>query len=47
MFLLVIFKFLELFVDSQTANDKYSLPNRENLSQPIEMQLSETQKEFS
>ena len=30
-----------------TANDKYSLLNRDNLTQPIHMQLSQKQKNFS
>ena len=30
-----------------TANDKYSLPNSENVSQPMQMQLSKKQKAFS
>ena len=39
--LLVICKFLRLFVSRFTADDKYSLLNRENLMKPIQMQLSE------
>ena len=30
-----------------TADDKYSLLNRDNLTQPIQIQLSEKQKTFS
>ena len=30
-----------------TADDKYSPLNRENLKQPIQMQLSQKQKSFS
>ena len=40
MSLLVIHKILELFVNLLTADDKYSLLNRDNLAQPIMMQLS-------
>ena len=39
-------KALELFVNTLTADDKYSLPNRDNLRQPIRMQLSQKQKSF-
>ena len=35
--LLVIFKILELFAKTLTADDKYSLLNRDNLSQPIKI----------
>ena len=37
--LLVICKILRLFVNTSTVNDKYSLDNRDNLRQPIEMLL--------
>ena len=30
-----------------TADDKYSLPNRDNLTQPIPTQLSQKQKAFA
>ena len=30
-----------------TADDQYSLPNRDNLTQPIRTQLSQKQKAFS
>ena len=43
---LVIFKILGLFVNTLTADDKYSLLNRNNLRQPIQMQLSQKQKLF-
>ena len=33
----------ELFVNTFTTDDKYSLLNRENLTQPIHMQLSQKQ----
>ena len=44
--LLVICKFLRLFVNFMTADDKYSLLNRDNLIQHIQMQLSKKQKNF-
>ena len=40
-------KMLRLFVNTLTADDKYSLLNRDNLMQPIQMNLSEKQKTFS
>ena len=45
--LLVIWKSLRLFVNAMSAVDKCSLPNRDNLMQPIHMQLSEKLKTFS
>ena len=36
-----------LFVNTSTADDKYSLLNSDNLTQPIKMQLSRKQKTFS
>ena len=47
MSLLVIQKILRLFVDTLTVNDKHYLLNRDNLPQPIQMQLSQKQKTFS
>ena len=44
--LLVICKSLRLFVNFMTADDKYSLLNRDNLIQHIQMQLSKKQKNF-
>ena len=44
--LLVICQILRLFVNTFSAVDKYSLPNRENLTQPIQMQLSQKEKAF-
>ena len=44
--LLVISKILRLFVNTFSAVDKYSLPNRESLTQTIQIQLSEKQKTF-
>ena len=46
-FLLVICKILGLFVNTLTADDKYSLLNMDNLVQPIQMQLPKKQKTFS
>ena len=44
--LLAICKILRLFVNTLSAVDKYSLPNREYLTQPIQVQLSQKQKTF-
>ena len=44
--LLVICKFLRLFVNTLSAVDKYSLPNREHLTQTIQFKLSKKQKSF-
>ena len=40
-------KALEVFVNTLTADDKYSLLNRDNLTQQIRTQLSQKQKAFS
>ena len=40
-------KALYLFANTLTADDKYSLLNRDNLTQPIPTQLSQKQKAFS
>ena len=45
--LLVIRKISRLFPNTLSADDKYSLLNRDNLTQPIQMQLSRKQKTFS
>ena len=45
--LLVICKISRLFINILSADGKYSLFNRENLMQPIEMQLSQKEKTFS
>ena len=45
--LLLIYKILRLFAKTLTADDKHYLLNRDNLTQPIEMQLSQKQKTFS
>ena len=36
-----------MFVNIFTADDKYSLLNRDNLREPIQTQLSKKQKTFS
>ena len=40
-------KILRLFVHTFTADDKYSLLNRDNLIKPIQMQLCQKQNLFS
>ena len=45
--LLVIHKILKLFVNTLTVNDKHYVLNRNNLTQPIQMELSEKEKTFS
>ena len=45
--LLVIWKFLQLFLNTLTADAKYSLLNRDNLREPIQMQLSQKQERIS
>ena len=42
--LLVINKIVRLLVKTLTADDKHYLLNRENLAQPIQIQLSENKK---
>ena len=42
--MLLLCKMLRLFVDTLTANDKYFLLNRDNLTKPIQILLSEKQK---
>ena len=37
----------KLFVNILTANDKHYMLNRDNLTQPIQIQLSQKQKGFS
>ena len=46
MSLLVISKILGLFVNTLTADDKYSFHNSENLREPFQMQLSKKQKKY-
>ena len=45
--LLVIWKSLRLFLNTMSAVDKCSPPNRDNLMQPIHIQLSQKLKTFS
>ena len=47
MFLSVICEILGFFINTLTADAKYSPRNSENLPQPIQMQLSEKQITFS
>ena len=42
-----MYKIVRLIVNALTADDKHYLLNRDNLRQPIEMQLSQKQKNFS
>ena len=44
--LLVIWESLRLFLNTMSAADKCSLPNRDNIMQPIHMQLSQKLKTF-
>ena len=44
---LVICKILGLFVNTLTADDKYSVLTMDNLTQQIQMQLSKKQKALS
>ena len=43
----MIYELVRLFVNKFTGNDKHYLLNRDNLMQPILMQLSQKQKSFS
>ena len=43
----MIRKILRLFVKTLTVNDKHDRLNRDNLTQPIQIQLSQKQKTFS
>ena len=45
--MLVLCTILQLFVNTLTADDKYSLLNRVNLTQQIQILLSQKQKTFS
>ena len=45
--LLVTWKFSRLFPKRLSADGKYCLLNRDNLTQPIQMQLSRKRKSFS
>ena len=44
---LVTQKIIRLFLNILTVNDKQYLLNKDNLMQPIQMQLSQKQKTFS
>ena len=46
-FLLVMHKILRLFVNILTVDEKHYLLNRDNLTQAIQMELSQKQKTFS
>ena len=43
----MIDKILRLFLNTLTVNDKYYVFNRDNLPQPIKMQLAQKQKTSS
>ena len=45
--MLVLFKFLRLLVKTLTDDEKYSLLYRDNLTQPIQILLSQKPKTFS
>ena len=45
--MLVLCKFLRLFFNTLTDDEKYSLLYRDNLTQPIHILLTEKQKPFS
>ena len=45
--MLVLWKILRLFVDTLTEDDKYCLLNKDNLTEPIQIVLSQKQKTFS
>ena len=45
--LLCIWEILRLFVNTLTADDKYSLLKRDKLTQAIQMQLSKKKNTFS
>ena len=42
----MIHKILRLFVNTVTVNDKHCQVNRDNLRQPIQMQLSQKKKKL-
>ena len=44
--LLVIHKIVRLFVNTLTVADKHYLLNRDNLTEPVEIQLSQKQRIF-
>ena len=43
----MIHKILGLFVNTLTVDDKHYMLNRDNVTQPIQIQLSQKQKTFS
>ena len=43
----MIHKTLRLFVNTLTVDEKHYLVNRDNLTQPIQIQLTQKQKTFS
>ena len=43
----MIHKIIRLFLNELTVNDRHYLLNRDNLTQTIQMQLSEKQETFS
>ena len=43
----MIHKILRLFVNRLTVNDKHYILNRANLTEPMQIQLSQKQKTFS
>ena len=43
----MIHKLRRVFVNTLTVTDKHDVLNRDNLGQPIQMQLSEKQNTFS
>ena len=45
--MLVLCKILRLLVNTLTDDDKYSLLDRDNLTEPIQILLSQKQKTFS
>ena len=45
--LLVIYKIVRLLLNTLSVDDKHYLLNRDNLTQPIQMKLSQKQKSFS
>ena len=45
--MLVLCKIFGLFVNTLSEDDKYSLLYRDNLTQPIQIHLSQKQKTFS
>ena len=43
----MIHKILGLFLNTLTVDDEHYMLNRDNLTQPIQLQLSQKQKTFS